>query len=562
MRVDRWRDDVVPFPKESIERFQAAGYWTGRTIGEWFHFIATSNPDGPAVITVAATLTYRELDERTDQIAAGLVGIGFQPGDAVLFQLASTASTVLAWYGVVKAGLIPVATLVDHRGHEINEIGTLTDAAGHVVQADYAKADLVDLARRMAARRGRGRTILTVGASAPQEDAVRLEDLGLGVEPAEARTVVERIANRTDGDDIAVFQLSGGTTATPKVIPRLHDDYWYNSVAYTRRMGWDSSVRVAHILPIVHNAGIVLGLHAAHAVGGALVLGDPNPDRLLPLMASSETTDILVYPALAFEWRDHPELERATGSLKRLVFSGTRVNDETFRLFDSRGIRVLGLYGAGEGLVTVTDLDAPAEVRQHSVGTPLSDLDDVRVLDPGTEDPTPDETAGELCFAGPYTLRGYLRSPERNAEAFTSDGLYRSGDLVAIRTIAGVRCLTFEGRVKDLVIRGGEKINAAEIEALALQITGVARVALIAVPDDRLGERGCLCVEMLPGVAPLQLSDVTDFLRQREVAKFKWPELLEVLDSLPRTRVGKIDKRALATRVVGELAQSAAGATR
>jgi non-ribosomal peptide synthetase component E (peptide arylation enzyme) len=116
--------------------------------------------------------------------------------------------------------------------------------------------------------------------------------------------------------------------------------------------------------------------------------------------------------------------------------------------------------------------------------------------------------------------------------------------------------------VKDLVIRGGEKINAAEIEALALQITGVARVALIAVPDDRLGERGCLCVEMLPGVAPLQLSDVTDFLRQREVAKFKWPELLEVLDSLPRTRVGKIDKRALATRVVGELAQSAAGATR
>jgi non-ribosomal peptide synthetase component E (peptide arylation enzyme) len=562
MRVDRWRDDVVPFPKESIERFRAAGYWTGRTIGESFHLVATSNPDGPAVITAGTTLTFRELDERTDQIAATLAGLGLQPGDAVLFQLANTVSTVLAWYGVIKAGLIPVATLVDHRGHEIHEIGTLTDAAAHVVQADYARADLVDMARRMAARGGRERTILTVGARAPGEGVARLEDLGLDVDPAEARAVVERIAKGIDGDDIAVFQLSGGTTATPKVIPRLHDDYWYNSVAYTRRMGWDSSVRVAQIMPIIHNAGIVLGLHAPHAVGGALVLADPNPDRLLPLMASSETTDVLAYPALAFEWRDHPEFERATGSLKRLVFSGTRVNDATFRLFDSRGIRVLGLYGCGEGLVTVTDLNAPAEVRQHSVGTPLSDLDDVRILDPGTENPTPDETPGELCFAGPYTLRGYLRSPERNAEAFTSDGLYRSGDLVAMRTIAGVRCLTFEGRAKDLVNRGGEKVNAGEIEALAVQITGVARVALIAVPDKRLGERGCLCVELLPGAGPLQLSDVTDFLRQREVAKFKWPELLEVLDSLPQTRVGKIDKQALVTRVVENLARSATGAKR
>ncbi|MFG2586139.1 AMP-binding protein [Streptomyces malaysiensis] len=554
MRVNRWRD-VVPFPKESVERFRASGCWTGRTIGEQFHLVASENPDEPAVITASATHTYREIDERTDQVAAGLASLGFRLGDAVLLQVENTIEAVLAWYGVIKAGLIPIATLAAHRGHEIHEIGTLTEAAGHIVQADYPKADLIDLARRMAAQSGMARTILTVGGKTPVQGAVRIEDLGSDLSVAEAREVVERIADEIDGDDVAVFQLSGGTTATPKVIPRLHDDYWYNSSAYARRLGWDASTRVAHILPLIHNAGIVLGVHAAHSVGAALVLADPHPDRLLPLMAASGTTDILTYPSLALEWRKHPGFEGAVASLRRIVLTGTKVNDESFELFESRGIGVLGLYGAGEGLVMVTAPDAPAEVRQHALGTPLSELDDVRVLVPGTEDPAPDDTPGELCFAGPYTLRGYLRSPERNAEAFTSDGLYRSGDMVAVRTIAGVRSFTFEGRAKDLVNRGGEKVNAAEIEALILQMPGVVRAALIPVPDERLGERGCLCVELLHGTPTLRLTDVTRYLQERDVAKFKWPERLEILESLPRTQIGKIDKRALAKLIDGESAE-------
>ncbi|TCK22008.1 AMP-binding protein [Pseudonocardia endophytica] len=554
MRVDRWRDDVVPFPTDEAAAYRAAGYWTGRTIGEQFHRVASAHPHDLAVVTSAASYTYSEIDERTDRIAAGLVQLGFLPGDAVLLQIENSVEAVLAWYGLIKAGTVPVATLAAHRGHELHEIGTITEATGHLVQADHPKADLVELARRMAAASPVPRTVLTVGgddgaADGVADGVVRIEDLGAAIDPADARAVVERVAAEIDGEDVAVFQLSGGTTATPKVIPRLHDEYWYNASAYARRLGWDRSTRVAHVLPMIHNAGIVCCLHSAHSVGAAVVLSSPDPDVLLPTMAASGTTDTMAYPALALEWGEHPTFEAAAASLRRIVLTGTKVTDPSFALFERRGIRVLGLYGAGEGLVMVTPPDDPAEVRQHALGTPLSDLDDVRVLVPGTEETAPDDTPGELCFGGPYTLRGYLRSPERNAEAFTSDGLYRSGDLVAARTIAGVRCLTFEGRAKDQVVRGGEKVNAAEIEALVVQMPGVARAALVPVPDPRLGERGCLFLEMLPGVPAPELTDVIAHLDAREVAKFKWPERLEILDAIPRTRVGKIDKRALVERV-------------
>ncbi len=549
---------MVPLPNAVAERYRAAGYWKGRTIGDHFHAVAQRYPDNIAVVDADSRYTYRELDRRTDLIAAGLLGLGFTPGDAVLFQVENSAETVLAWYGVIKAGLIPVATLAAHRGHEIGQIGELTTARGHLVQADYPKIDLVEFARRMAAESPEttDRIILTVGRST-HPDVVAIAELGADIGAEQARALIERTAAGIDGDDIAVFQLSGGTTSVPKVIPRLHDEYWYNAAAYAARLGWDDTVRAAHILPVIHNAGIVLGVHAAHSVGAAMVLGTPDPDRFLPLMAENGVTDILFYPALALGWAQHPQFDRATAGLRRVILTGSKINDESFALFEDRGIRGLGLYGAGEGLVMVTPPDAPAAVRQHSVGIPLSELDEVRVLEPGTEKEVPDESIGELCFTGPYTLRGYLNSPERNAEVFTSDGLFRSGDLVAARTIAGVRTYTFEGRAKDLVNRGGEKVNSAEIESLVLQIPGIRRAALVPVPDERLGERGCICVEVVEDSPVPTLADITRFLEARDVAKFKWPERLEVM-ALPSTRVGKIDKRALLEEV---LAQPISGAT-
>lgn len=552
MRIDRWRSDVVPHPVELARAYASSGAWPNRTIGEQFHDVAVRYADLPAVISPRAIITYRELDEATDRIAAGLSRLGFELGEAVLFQVENCPEAVLAWYAVIKAGLIPVATLAAHRAHELKEIGNLTEAGAHIVAADYAKFDLLGLAERLTRELGHRRVIFTIGGTDHRYGAVRLEDLGADIPLEQARAAVEAIQEKIDGDDVAVFQLSGGTSATPKVIPRLHDDYWYNARAYAQRLGWGPSVRVAHILPIIHNAGIVCGVHGAHSVGGAVVLADPNPDRMLPILAEAGVTDIMAFPPMAFSWRDHPAFEAAVASMRRIVLVGTPVTDASFELFESRGIKVLGMYGAGEGLIAVTHPDEHPRVRQHSIGDPVSEHDDMRILNPGTEEPTPFGELGELCFAGPYTLRGYLRAPERNAERFTSDGLYRSGDVVRGVTIAGKQCYVFEGRGNDNVNRGGEKINAAEIEALVLDYPGIRHAALIPIPDERLGERACLCVELEDGAVRPTLADIAAYLESREVAKFKWPERVEFFEELPRTNIDKISKRALIEIVVGE----------
>ncbi|GAA4392204.1 AMP-binding protein [Tsukamurella soli] len=549
MRIDRWREYVGSVSPEELARLRDCGDWENVTIGAHLHRAALEHSYRPAVIAAGGMYTYRELDERSDRVAAGLADLGLRPGGAVLLQLDNTLDAVLAWYGVIKAGLVPVATLLAYRGHEIGEIGSQTEAVAHIVAADYSKFDLTGFAVEMAERAAGRRVVITVGAVTAGAGTHRLEDLGAELEPAVARSAVERIDEGIDGDDIGVFQLSGGTTGTPKVIPRRHDDYWLTSRQFTQRLGWDETTRVMHFLPLIHNAGILLALHAAHTVGAAVVVATPAVDTLLQVMIDNGVTDFLGYGALAVEWAMRPDFDRATAALRHVVYSGTRVTDDAFAIFADRGISVLHLYGSSEGLVMVTPEEWPAQARQHTLGTPLSEDETVRVLAPGAEREVPDGAPGELCYRGPSTLRGYLRNPTANAEGFTSDGLLRSGDLVSRRTVDGAVTYVFEGRIKDVIHRGGEKVSTAEIEALVARMPGVARVALVAVPDHRLGERGCIVVEPVPGALTPTLGQVTEFLAQLEVAKFKWPERLESMDALPLTPVGKLDKRALRARM-------------
>jgi 2,3-dihydroxybenzoate-AMP ligase len=190
---------------------------------------------------------------------------------------------------------------------------------------------------------------------------------------------------------------------------------------------------------------------------------------------------------------------------------------------------------------------------------PISPLDEVRVLEPGSEEPVADGEVGELCCRGPYTLWGYYSGasaatgnvPTDRPEAFTSDGFYRTGDLAAVRVLDGHRALSIEGRIKDLINRGGEKINAEEVELLLLAHPHVVEAALVAMPDPRLGERGC--AYLATDGTPLTLEDVRDHLRALDVAKFKWPERVELVDALPRTKVGKLDKKAMTADITTRL---------
>ncbi|BBG00956.1 MULTISPECIES: (2,3-dihydroxybenzoyl)adenylate synthase [Pseudonocardia] len=542
----RWGGALVGFDPERAGAYRAAGLWGTATIPQELHRVALAHPDRDAVVAPGARLSYRELDRRSDLIAAGLLRTGLEPGDPVLFQVHNTAAAVVAWYAVLKAGLVPVATLAAHRAHEIGEISRRVGAVAHLVEAG-GKFDLAGFAVEQALDHPTLRYLLVIG---DDPRGTGLDALAV-TDPSAARELVAGIQDRIDPDDVAVLQLSGGTTGVPKVIPRRHAEYWYNAAAYAESWGWTPDTRVAHLIPVIHNAGVVCAVHGPHSVGAALVLGPPDLDVSLPLMADERVTHVL-FGHGHFGAVDHPGFAGAAVALEQVVLSGSKVPPALFDRLEELGLWSGQLFGMGEGLFLTTRPGAPRAARAETVGTPLSPHDEIRILEPGTEDPVADGGTGELCCRGPYTLPGYLAAPEHNGRAFTSDGFYRTGDLAALRTIDGDRFVSIEGRIKDVINRGGEKINAEEIELLLLRHPRIRAAAVVAMPDRRLGERTCAYV-VVDG-EELTLDQVRAHFAGLGVATFKWPERIEHRPEIPRTGVGKTDKKRLHAEIVAIVA--------
>jgi 2,3-dihydroxybenzoate-AMP ligase len=544
-----WTGRLVSFPAEFVERYRSLGLWGTRSIANEFHEVAVERGSHVAVVAEDGALTYAELDSRSDRLALGFADVGLLPGDRVVVQLTNRLHTVVAWYGLLKAGLVPVCTLAAHRAHEIGSISTKVGAVAHLVESSASGFDLVSFAVELQKVHPTLRHVLTAGADA-SAPGTAIEDLVEGADSVLARKRVEAVQAAVDPDDVATFQLSGGTTGTPKVIPRLHAEYWYNARAFAKASGWDSDTRAAHMIPLIHNAGISCALHPVHSVGGTLILTTPVLDQALPLLVREQANSVLIGHG-HYNVVDHPLFADAMTSMRRVVLSGAKVPERVFEAFEAQGVWVGQKFGMGEGLFTMSTPSSGRTARLTTVGVPISPLDEIKVLTPGTETELPDGSVGELACRGPYTLRGYFDAPDENAMAFTSDGFYRTGDLVAVRVVDSERCLSIEGRLKDLINRGGEKVSAEEVELLLLRHPGIVAAAVVAMPDPRLGERAC--AYLVPAGEPLVLQEIQEHLESLSLAKFKWPERVEWVPRLPTTQVGKVDKVRLRRDVAGKL---------
>src|ERR1700722_16420092 len=399
---------VVPHPAAAVGRYLAAGAWGTRSLPAAFRQAAVTYAGRTALITPDTRLTYRELDARSDAVAAGLL----------------------------SAGLIPVCTLAIPRRLEIEQIGRKSGAVAHLVQADFPSFDLVGLAQEITGLLPAIRQLLTVGA-APGQPGLRIEDLQDHQVGHTEHAELLKIAESLDVCGPAVLQLSGGTTGTPKIIPRLHAEYRYNADLTSRWWGHTEHSVLAFGLPLAHNAALATGLHAAHGVGAALLLASPAADVMLPLMAEHGATWTMSPPGLAREYLSHPAFDDAVARLGTWVLTAARVPRPVFDELTGRGVHVTQAFGMSEGLFLFTPLNAPASLRAETVGVPISPLDEVRVFRPGTQVEVAEGETGELATRGPYTIRGYLAAPARNREAFTADGFYRSGDLVRARRCQG-----------------------------------------------------------------------------------------------------------------------------
>ena len=524
---------VVPFPPEFAQRYRARGYWQDKSLAEEFSFVFDQFKDRTALVDGERRYTYQQIDELTDNLALNLLELGLKPLDRVVPTLPNIAEFVLLYFALQKIGAIPIAALVTHRFAEINQFVQLSEATACFYperQGDFAFEPMI---RRVQA----GNPHLRHCVSLP-----RLEDLI----HRKARAAPDELkAIRIDPADPCIFQLSGGTTGIPKLIPRTHNDYAYNSrtAAPVCAVTGDSVLLLA--LPIAHNLPLACpGVQGYFFQGGKVVLSPTTrPEAMFELIQKHKVTHIKVVPALLVRMINDPSLPRFDLSSLRLIQSGGQRMQPEVRLRTQELIPsafVQENFGMSEGMLFFVRLDDPQSVKLETCGRPVSPDDEVKLVDDDGRE-VADGEVGELTCRGPYTLRGYFGVPDYNARQFTPDGFYRSGDLMRRHPSGNY---VVEGRKKDLINRGGEKISAEEIENLILMHPCVQNVACVPVSDPDLGERMCACLILKPGES-LALAELVEFLKDKEIAKFKLPERLYVCDDFPVSTFGKVSKKTL-----------------
>lgn len=531
--------DLIAWPEERAAAYRSDGYWQGRTLDALMREWAGSYAGRTALVCGDARLTYAELDERVERLAGRLGGLGIGHGDRVVVQLPNVAEFVVLCFALFRLGAHPVLALPAHRSNEIDYLCQTSDAVALVIADKHAGFDYRPLAARAVEAAPGLKQVLVVG------------DPG-DFQPLETDEVRTPAVPELASGEIALFLLSGGTTGLPKLIPRTHDDYAYNLRASAEVCGLDSDTVYLAALPASHNfpfgcPGILGTFHA----GGTVVLAkSPAPPDTFPLIEREGVTITALVPPLAILWMEAAQWAgRDLSSLRLLQVGGAKFKPEAARrVRGTLDCELQQVFGMAEGLLCYTRIDDPDEVVINTQGRPMSPADEIRVVDPDDREVSPGEL-GELQTRGPYTLNGYYRAEEYNARAFTTDGFYRTGDLVRVTETGH---LVVEGRAKDIINRGGEKISAEEVENHLLAHPSVRDAALVGMPDPILGERSC--VYLIPRDQAPTLQDLVRFLRERGLADYKMPDRLEVVDTFPGTGVGKVSKKELAADIAARLA--------
>jgi 2,3-dihydroxybenzoate-AMP ligase len=550
-------EGFTPWPAELAASYRERGYWRDQPLGDIVEGGAERFGKCEALVSDTQRLSYGELKRRADRLALHLLRLGLRPRDRIVVHLNNTPEFVHLYYACAKIGVLPVMALLPHRFAEISYLAAFSEAVAYAGPTRLRGFDFQELARQVRQTVPSLRLILAAGEGA-DPDVVPLADLL--ADPVEERESAATLGQyRPDPSDVALFLLSGGTTGLPKLIPRTHNDYEYNSRGSGAVCGIGPDTVYLAVLPVSHNFALASpGLQSVLQAGGRVVLADATePAGAFRLIEQERVTHTSLVPALAMRWLDAAERERFDlSSLRVLQVGGAKLNPEPAqRVRPTLGCQLQQVFGMAEGLLNYTRRDDPEEEVVTTQGRPCSPDDEIRIVDEEGRD-VPIGEPGELLARGPYTIRGYYDVPEHNQRAFTPDGYYRTGDIVRLSPSGN---LIVEGRAKDLINRGGEKISAEEIENLVLAHPSVFNAAAVAMPDRVLGERTCVFVILRPG-ARLTFQELITFLQAQQIAKFKLPERLEVVDSFPLTSVGKVSKKDLRDDIARKLQAEAATA--
>lgn len=530
----------IPYDARAAELYEKRRWWLGLTLGGMFDKASDIYPTQEALVGGGKRYTYGELRGLVDRMAYNLVEEGLRPGDRVLLQLPNWPEFVVSYFATQKAGLVPVLLTVNHTAREIAHLADLTQPGAWIAPALYRKTDFRTQFEEIQQKYPKLKVIV-VGEEVPA-GCVRYDDLfDTGATVLEIRAALERVS--PEPTDVCHILPSGGTTGLPKGAPRTHNDYICN-VEYKSR-AWHLNVTDTCMVSstVGHNLALLVCVTGPIFHGAKVVMLDSTyPQDFCQVVQDEKVTCTGLVPTLISRIVSFDRLaDYDLSSLNRIYVGAAYSPPELVRQVEEKiGCRYINAFGMVEGPCAQTRPDATMEIRSATIGLPVCPYDELVTLDPNGKK-NPPGVEGELAARGPGIFTGYFSNPKANQEAFTSDGYFRTGDLGLIDE-AGIIRIT--GRIKDIIIRGGENIAAQEVEELISSHPLVQSVSVVGMPHADLGEDLCAYIQPVPG-ATLSQAQIIDHLQKVGASRIFFPARTEFVNQLPLTAAGKVDKKVL-----------------
>jgi len=523
--------------EEMVER----GLWHDRTVNDYLDGCVASHPDKPALTALRTEdgetrrFTYRELAAVADRIAVGLARLGIGRSDVVACQLPNWWQFTALYLACSRIGAVLNPLMTIFRERELSFMLSHGRARAVVAPKRFRGFDYAQMLEGMRASLPDLAHTLIVGGAGPDSFEARLSEPAWEREPDAARILG---ASRPGPDDVTQLIYTSGTTGEPKGVMHSANTLMSNILPYAARLRLSADDVVLMASPMAHQTGFMYGLVMPVVLGARAVLQDVwDPPRAVALIQGEGATFTMAStPFLTDLAKAVADDAKGVPSLRTFLCAGAPIPGPLVeRARQSLGAKIVSAWGMTEnGAVTTT---LPGDDDERSVNTdgcPLPGME-VRALD-AEDKPVPAGEEGRLQVRGCSNFGGYLKRPQLNNT--DAEGWFDTGDMARIDERGYIRIC---GRSKDVIIRGGENIPVIEIEALLYKHSSVASVAIVAYPDERLGERACAFVTLRPG-QQLSFKDMSEFLAAQKIARQYIPERLEIRDALPATPSGKIQK--------------------
>ncbi|MGD8739654.1 MAG: AMP-binding protein [Desulfobacterales bacterium] len=542
-------EGFIPYDSAAADLYEKKRWWLGMTLGDMFDKASDLYPQKEALVGSGVRYTYAQLRRRVDTMAYRLLQAGFSAGDRVLLQLPNWPQFVIAYFALQKAGLIMVPLTVNHTAREIAHLAELTRPKGWILPDHYRKIDFLPIiCQTMKKTAGLDKVILC-GQKIP-EGYLGLDDL---IKPASTDPDIQTVLEgaRPNPRDVCQILPSGGTTGLPKGAPRTHNDYICN-IEYKSR-AWHMNVTDTCLVatPVGHNLALLVCVTGPVFHGATIVTLDSTyPRDFCQTVQDEKISCTGLVPTLISRIVKFENLaDYDLSSLKKIYVGAANSPPELVMAVEEKiNARYINAFGMVEGPLSQSRPEDPVDVRLGTIGRPCCPYDEFVILD---EDgyPCPAGVEGELSAKGPGVFTGYLKNPEANKKEFTPDGYFRTGDLATKDENGNIR---ITGRIKDIIIRGGENIAARDVEDLISSHSRVEYVAVVGMPDPDLGEKICAYVKLVQG-AKLSHENIIDHLKTLEAAKIHYPERTIFVSEIPLTAAGKADKKILKRNIAEKL---------